>query len=126
MIQHRLVVCASVIEQDFHSSQIIDGKRCACNRLLYQMARIFGAKCTFAKDARLNALGGIRRDSIENITRDIDVAVLDDHAWKFGKELDQFVKHAMDQHGSNGRYSKAGKRKVEKSAPGPETGARQR
>ena len=100
-----------MIEQDFHASQIIDGKRCAFNRLFYQMARILGAKCTFAKDARLNALGGIRSDSIENIAGHIDVAVLDDHAWKFGKELDQFVKHAMDQHGSNGRYSKAGKRK---------------
>ena len=111
MIQHRLVVYASVIEQDLHSSQIIDGKRCAFNRLFYQMARILGAKCTFAKYARLNALGGIGSDSIENIAGHIDVAVLDDHAWKFGKELDQFVKHAMDQHGSNGRYSKAGKRK---------------
>jgi hypothetical protein len=42
--QHRLIVCPSMIEQDFDSTQILVGKRGPLHSLFYQIARMVRAK----------------------------------------------------------------------------------
>ena len=98
--QHRLIVCPSVIEQDFDSTKLIDGERGPLYRLFYQMTRMVRAKGALAQDDRLDALAGAVSYFVEHMARDTHMAALDHKAREFDKELEKFVKHASAQHGS--------------------------
>jgi hypothetical protein len=58
MNQQRLIVCLSVIEQDFDSTKLIDGKRGPLYRPFYQLTRMVHAKGALAQDDRLDVLAG--------------------------------------------------------------------
>jgi hypothetical protein len=100
MNQHRLIVCPSMIEEDFNSTKLIDGERGPPYRLFYQMTRVVRAKGALAQDNRLDALAGAVSYYVDHMARDTHMAVLDHKAREFDKKLEKFIKHASSQQGT--------------------------
>ena len=58
MNQHRLVVCPSVIDQDYRSTEGYSSEAIQRYRLFYQMTRITRERGSLVQDDRLDALAG--------------------------------------------------------------------
>ena len=99
MNQHRLIVYLSMIEQDFDSAKLINGKRGPLYRLFYQLTRMVHAKGALAQDDRLDALAGAVTYYVAHMARDTHMAALDHKPREFDKQLEKFIKHGMGQHG---------------------------
>jgi Autographiviridae terminase large subunit len=102
MDQHRLIVGPTVIEQDFYSTKLINGKRGPLCRLCYQTTRIIRARrALLAQDDRLDALAGAVAFYVEHMARDAQLTAPDHNVRELDKELDKFFKRVTFQHGHN-------------------------
>ena len=92
MSRHRLVVCPSVIEEDFRTShqavRSIDGKCKDSYSLFYQMTRITQDKGSLVHDDRLDALAMGVGYFTERLSRDVDKEV----AIMQGKAMDELLR----------------------------------
>lgn len=95
MNQHRLVVCPSVIEQDYKSTldyQGDDAQRC---RLFYQLTRITGERGSLAHDDRLDALAGAVAHFERIMGTDTRKAALEHMEREHEAELERFMANAI-------------------------------
>lgn len=97
--QHRLVVCSSVIEQDYKSTegegyQGEDTTRC---RLFYQLTRITRDRGALAFDDRIDALAGAVSYWTQQMSRDSEQAALAHKDRLFEQEIERFLEHCVGQ-----------------------------
>ena len=88
-------MCASVIEQDFKRTKLIDRKRAPRYRLFYHLTRMVPTKGCLGQD---NRAGAVAYD-VDHMARDTNIATFDHKAREFDKAPEQFVKHATS-HGT--------------------------
>jgi len=99
MNQHRLIVCPSVIQDDYNSVLKRDGERAPYYRLFYQMGRMVKEKGALAQDDRLDALAGAVAHWTAHMSRDTDRAVTEHKDKMLDDELERFMKHALGDKG---------------------------
>jgi hypothetical protein len=92
MNQHRLVVCPSVIQADYESTEKYDGERSPYYRGFYQMARMVRAKGALSQDDRIEAIAGAVAHFTRQIARDTEQAALQHKEELLDKELEKFMK----------------------------------
>jgi hypothetical protein len=91
--QHRLVVCPSVIEADYNSTEtpLYTGEDVVRCRLFYQLTRITRDRGALAFDDRLDALAGAVAYWVELMSRDTEQAALDHKGRVMDLELEKFM-----------------------------------
>ena len=97
--QHRLVVCPSVIEQDYEGVKTRDGERAPLYRLFYQMARMVRAKGALAQDDRIDALAGAVAYWTKILSKDTEKAAIEHKEAQLDAELEKFVEHCLGNKG---------------------------
>jgi hypothetical protein len=93
--QHRLVVCPSVIEQDFRSSDTIEGDKAHEYRLFYQLTRITKERGALAFDDRVDALAGAVAYWQAQVARSTANADLEFRRRETEKEIEKFMGHVL-------------------------------
>ncbi|NPU64589.1 phage terminase large subunit [Bradyrhizobium sp. 83012] len=91
MNQHRLVVCPSVIQKDYSSTEAYTAEDQQGYRLFYQMTRITRDKGSLKHDDRLDALAGAVAHWTEFMNRDIEKAHLSHKDAILDAELEKFM-----------------------------------
>lgn len=95
--QHRLVVCPSVIEADYKSTENYAGEDAQRCRLFYQLTRMTRERGALAFDDRVDALAGAVAYFTANMARDTEQAALASKEAAFDAELEKFISHALGQ-----------------------------
>jgi hypothetical protein len=89
--QHRLVVDAKVIDADYKSTASLASEIKAQYQLFYQLSRLTRDRGSLSRDDRLDALSMAVGYWVEQMARDVDMAVKEAYAEKLEKELDTFM-----------------------------------
>ncbi|UJX45746.1 phage terminase large subunit [Xanthobacter sp. YC-JY1] len=105
MNQHRLVVCPSVVEGDFRSTDAYEPDAQRDCRLFYQMTRITPDRGALAHDDRLDALAGAVAYWAKVMARDTEKAALSHKESIFDRELERFMAHALGRPADRERWS---------------------
>lgn len=100
MNQHRLVVCSSVVEKDYRSTENLPGEDVIRLRLFYQMTRMTRTKGALVHDDRLDALAGAVAYWVEHMSRNTAKAAEDHRDDLMQQEIDKFLE-AFDGTGSS-------------------------
>ncbi|MER8422466.1 phage terminase large subunit [Mesorhizobium sp. M1403] len=95
MNQHRLVVCETVIEKDYLSTENLPADEVNKTRLFYQMTRITRARGALAHDDRLDALAGCVAYWLEWMSRNTTVAADTRKQELLDLELARFMENAL-------------------------------
>jgi hypothetical protein len=96
--QHRLVVCPSVIRNDYETASLEKyGDKAVQYRLFYQMTRLTRDKGSLAQDDRLDAVAGAVAYWADIMARDADQAVMQYKEDQLDKELEKFMTHVSGQ-----------------------------
>jgi hypothetical protein len=95
--QHRLVVCPSVIEADYKSTEneLYGGEDVTRCRLFYQLTRMTRERGALAYDDRVDALAGAVAYWIELMSRDTEQAALAHKDSLLERELERFMANAL-------------------------------
>ncbi|UWF59816.1 phage terminase large subunit [Brucella sp. 2716] len=93
--QHRLVVCSSVVEWDYESTEGYTSDDMVRMRLFYQMTRITRNRGALAHDDRIDALAGAVAYWVEYMGRNTDKAVEQRKEELLQQELDKFMEAAL-------------------------------
>jgi hypothetical protein len=93
--QHRLIVCPSVIQQDYESTLSRDGERAIEYRLMYQLTRMTSQKGALRHDDRLDALAGGVAYWTTHLARDTDKAVIDHKEALLDADLEKFMEGVL-------------------------------
>ena len=91
MNQHRLVVCPSVIDQDYRSTEGYSSEAIQRYRLFYQMTRITRERGSLVQDDRLDALAGAVAHWVEYMSRDTMQAHIAQKEAQVDAELEKFM-----------------------------------
>jgi hypothetical protein len=91
MNQHRLVVCPSVIEKDYRSTESYTAEAQQAYRLFYQMTRMTRDRGALKHDDRLDALAGAVAHWTEYMNRDAEKAHLAHKEAIVEQELQRFM-----------------------------------
>lgn len=89
--QHRLIIDAKVIDADYKSTASLASEVKAQYQLFYQLSRLTRDRGSLSRDDRLDALSMAVGYWVEQMARDVDVAVKEAYAEKLEKELDTFM-----------------------------------
>ena len=89
--QHRLIIDAKVIEADYKSTSSLATEVKAQYQLFYQLSRLTRDRGSLSRDDRLDALSMAVGYWVEQMARDVDMAVKDAYAEKLDKELEGFM-----------------------------------
>lgn len=95
MNQHRLVVCPSVIEKDFKSTEGRSPEDVQRYRLFYQLTRITKDKGSLVQDDRVDALAGAVQHWTEFLNRDTMQAHIAAKDAVIDGELERFMNHVV-------------------------------
>ena len=95
MNQHRLVVCSSVIDWDYESTEGYTSDDMLRMRLFYQMTRITRNRGALAHDDRIDALAGAVAYWVEYMSRNTDKAVAERKLELLDQELARFMENAL-------------------------------
>lgn len=106
--QHRLVVCPSVIEQDYRSTEDYQGDDVQRCRLFYQLTRITREKGALAHDDRVDALAGAVAYWVAVLARDTEQAVISHKEALQDAELERFMQFALGKKNVSGRQWASG------------------
>ncbi|MCP3400397.1 phage terminase large subunit [Bradyrhizobium sp. CCGB20] len=107
MNQHRLVVCPSVIEKDYRSTESYTAENQQGYRLFYQMTRITRDRGALKHDDRLDAVAGAVAHWAEYMNRDIEQAHLQHKEALIDAELEKFMSQVI---GGPDRFGGGGER----------------
>ncbi|WP_322996972.1 phage terminase large subunit [Castellaniella sp.] len=94
MNQHRLIVCPSVIEQDYKSTETYTVEEQQAYRLFYQMTRLTADRGSLGHDDRLDALAGAVAYWTKVMSRDTERAALDQKERLQDAEIERFLEKA--------------------------------
>lgn len=89
--QHRLIVDAKVIDADYKSTASLASEVKAQYQLFYQLSRLTRDRGSLSRDDRLDALSMAVGYWVEQMARDVDMAVKEAYADKLDKELETFM-----------------------------------
>jgi hypothetical protein len=89
--QHRLIVDAKVIDQDYKSTSMLSSDTRAQYQLFYQLSRLTKDRGSLSRDDRLDSLSMAVGYWVEQMARDVDIAVKEARAEKIDKELNKFM-----------------------------------
>ncbi len=95
MNQHRLVVCPSVIDKDFRSTEGYQPEDVQRYRLFYQMTRITKDRGSLVHEDRLDALAGAVAHWVEFMNRDTEQAHIAAKEAVIDAELERFMDHVI-------------------------------
>ena len=95
MNQHRLVVCPSVIDKDYRSTESYTAETQQGYRLFYQMTRITRDRGALKHDDRLDALAGAVAHWTEFLNRDIEQAHIAHKEALIDAELEKFMSQVI-------------------------------
>lgn len=93
--QHRLIVNQDVIDRDYASTQHLPPESALKYQLFYQMSRITRDRGSLAHDDRLDVLSMAVGYWVEQMSRDVDMAMRDAKNQKINQELDRFMQNAV-------------------------------
>lgn len=93
--QHKLVVCSSVIEWDYESTEVYTQDDMVRMRLFYQMTRITRNRGALAHDDRIDAVAGAVAYWVDYMGRNTDKAVADRKQELLDQELARFMENAL-------------------------------
>lgn len=95
MNQHRLVVCPSVIEKDYKSTESYQPEAQQAYRLMYQLTRITRDRGALKHDDRLDAVAGAVAHWTEHMNRDAEKAHLEHREALVDAELEKFMSQVI-------------------------------
>lgn len=95
MNQHRLVVCPSVIDKDYRSTESYTAETQQGYRLFYQMTRITRDRGALKHDDRLDAVAGAVAHWCEFMNRDIEQAHIAHKEALIDAELEKFMSQVI-------------------------------
>lgn len=95
MNQHRLVVCPSVIDKDYRSTESYTAETQQGYRLFYQMTRITRDRGALKHDDRLDAVAGAVAHWTEFMNRDIEQAHIAHKDALIDAELEKFMSQVI-------------------------------
>lgn len=107
MNQHRLVVCPSVIEKDYRSTESYTAENQQAYRLMYQLTRITRDRGALKHDDRLDAVAGAVAHWTEYMNRDAEKAHLEHREALVDAELEKFMSQVI---GGSNRFGGGGDR----------------
>ena len=93
--QHRLIVNQDVIDRDYASTQHLPPESALKYQLFYQMSRVTRDRGSLAHDDRLDVLSMAVGYWVEQMSRDVDMAMRDAKNQKINQELDRFIQNAV-------------------------------
>lgn len=109
MNQHRLVVCPSVIQKDYQSTEAYTAENQQAYRLFYQMTRITRDRGALKHDDRLDAVAGAVAHWTEFMNRDSEKAHLSAREAAVDAELEKFMSQVIGRDrfdtGSHDRFA---------------------
>jgi hypothetical protein len=89
--QHRLIIDAKVVDADYRSTASLSSDVKAQYQLFYQLSRLTKDRGALSRDDRLDALAMAVGYWVEQMARDVDIALKESKAEKIDKELEKFV-----------------------------------
>lgn len=95
MNQHRLVICPSVIDKDYRSTESYSSEGQQAYRLFYQMTRITRERGALKHDDRLDAVAGAVAHWVEYMNRDTEKAHLAHKDALVDAELEKFMSQVI-------------------------------
>ncbi|MBX6723087.1 MAG: phage terminase large subunit, partial [Dactylosporangium sp.] len=101
--QHRLVVCPSVIEADYRSTENYGGEDVQRCRLFYQLTRMTRERGALAYDDRVDALAGAVSYWVNVMARDTQQAAIEHKERMLEAELEKFMEHSLGAGWDQGR-----------------------
>ena len=93
--RHKLVVDESVIQKDYNSNGHLPSEKALKYQLFYQMSRLTRQKGCLAHDDRLDVLAIAVNYWTEQMSRDVDEAIMSQKHDKLDRELETFMDNAM-------------------------------
>lgn len=93
--QHRLIIDQYVIDRDYASTQHLPPESALRYQLFYQMSRITRERGSLAHDDRLDVLSMAVGYWVEQMAKDVDMAMKDRKTHLMRQELDRFMQNAV-------------------------------
>lgn len=104
MNQHRLVVCSSVVQKDYSSTEHYEAEDVVRMRLLYQLTRITRQKGALVHDDRLDAVAGAVAYWLDRLAQNTEQAAALHQEDLLQQELEKFMEHAIGAPLGNPRW----------------------
>jgi hypothetical protein len=95
MNQHRLIVDRRLIEHDYQSTQSLPSEQALRYQWFYQMTRITKERGTLAVYDRLDVLAMAVAYWVEQMARDVDMAIVDEKSRRLDEALKDFMGHVL-------------------------------
>ncbi len=93
--QHRLIVDRKLIEQDYQSTQNMPPEQALRYQLFYQLTRITKERGALAEYDRLDVLAMAVAYWVEQMARDVDMAIADEKERRLTEALSEFTNHVL-------------------------------
>ena len=100
MNRHKLIVDEKIIHDDYNSTKHLPPEKALKYQLFYQMSRLTRDKGSLAHDDRLDVLAMAVQYWVDQMSRDVDDAMMSHKRDKLSQELNTFMNHAL---GNTGR-----------------------
>jgi hypothetical protein len=97
MNQHRLIMCSSVIKDDYENYNSYAEDRAHLYQLMYQLTRITRDKGALSKDDRIDALAMAVANWVDIMDQDVTKLEQDHQAALLQQELEKFIASATGQ-----------------------------
>jgi hypothetical protein len=95
-----LIVDEKIIHDDYNSTKHLPPEKALKYQLFYQMSRLTRDKGSLAHDDRLDVLAMAVQYWVDQMSRDVDDAMMSHKRDKLSQELNTFMNHAL---GNTGR-----------------------
>ncbi len=100
MNRHKLIVDEKIIHDDYNSTKHLPPEKALKYQLFYQMSRLTRDKGSLAHDDRLDVLAMAVQYWVDQMSRDVDDAMMSHKRDKLSQELTKFMNNAL---GNTGR-----------------------
>jgi len=100
MNRHKLIVDEKIIHDDYNSTKHLPPEKALKYQLFYQMSRLTRDKGSLAHDDRLDVLAMAVQYWVDQMSRDVDDAMMSHKRDKLSQELTKFMNHTI---GNTGR-----------------------
>ena len=100
MNRHKLIVDEKIIHDDYNSTKHLPPEKALKYQLFYQMSRLTRDKGSLAHDDRLDVLAMAVQYWVDQMSRDVDDAMMSHKRDRLSQELTKFMNHTI---GNTGR-----------------------
>ena len=99
MNRHKLVVDEKIIHDDYNSTKHLPPEKALKYQLFYQMSRLTRDKGSLAHDDRLDVLAMAVQYWVDQMSRDVDDAMMSHKRDRLSQELTKFMEHTIGNTG---------------------------